>query len=326
MNILISSNTANKVGGENFNNDFVVTLPESIDGENSNKSIRVLNVAYPQTIENVGLEKCGIKLIFTCDLDYNDPSDNNAFYGGRIKFTTGWLFLPAGQYDMETLLNTLNALVDEYDVFFYTLNGGRVGVNFATTLTNMYKAKNVMPIVTLTHPFKGTVCYVFNEQTNMINIVMTKTLEYMLGLTKLVLHPEVLKYKKIAPKRDQTVWDYICEYLALHRATSTDVDNTHTLCYGKYLTDITNGLTTIFIYCDEVDRSVVGDTNSRLLTCVHIQKGDVTSGELVAYTPPPFTMRLIKSKIEKFHITLRDTEYNLIQFSAGTVNISCVVE
>jgi hypothetical protein len=318
MNIIISSNTANKVGGENFNNEFVVSLPDSIDGENFNKSIRVLNVAYPQTIENVGFEKCGIKLNFICDLDYSDATDNNYYYGGRIKFTTDWLFLPAGQYNMETLLKTLNALVDEYDVFFSSLNGGRVGINFAPTLTNMYNVKNF--------PANTAKGFDYVDQTNMIDIKMTKTLEYMLGLTKLVLHPEVLKYQKTAPKRNQTAWDYICEYLAAHSATSTDVDNTHTLCYGKYLTDITNGLTTIFIYCDEVAPAVVGDTHSRLLTCVHVQKGNLTSGELVTYTPPPFTTRLIKSKIEKMHITLRDTEYNLIQFSAGTVNISCVVE
>jgi hypothetical protein len=115
MNILISSNTENKVGGKNFNNDFVVSLPEIIDCENSAKSIRVLNVAYPKTIENVGEKKCGIKLDFIFDVEEDDDEVNNR---AEAKFTTDWLFLPPGQYSLENMVNTLNMLTNEYDFFF----------------------------------------------------------------------------------------------------------------------------------------------------------------------------------------------------------------
>jgi hypothetical protein len=37
MNVQIVSNTPNKVGGENFNNLFVMPLPEVIDAENEKK-------------------------------------------------------------------------------------------------------------------------------------------------------------------------------------------------------------------------------------------------------------------------------------------------
>ena len=313
MNILISSNTENKVGGKNYNNDFVVSLPEIIDGENSQKSIRVLNVAYPKTIENVGGKKCGIKLDFIFYLDFNN--DNAA-----AKFTSDWLFLPPGQYDLKSLVNTINMLVNEYDGFFFILNGGHVGINFAASVTHLFTG-------ILDSAYQK---YVKKKVSNNINIEMTETLKYMLGLSKLVLHPEVAAHKKQlleqAPGQTPlTDWEYISDYLAKPNLISK-LTREYTLCYGKYLTDITNGINTIFIYCNEVARSIVGDTNSRLLTCVHIQKDDGVSGELVSYTPPAFVTRLINSKIEKLHITLRDTEYNLIQFSAGTVNISCVVE
>ena len=309
MNILISSNTENKVGGKNFNNDFVISLPEIIDGENSAKSIRVLNVAYPKTIENVGGKKCGIKLDFVFDLDFNNDK-------AAAKFTSDWLFLPPGQYDLKSLVNTVNMLINEYDGFFFILNGGHVGVSFASTVTHLFKG-------TLDGSYQK---YDRKKVSNNINIEMTETLKYMLGLSKLVLHPKVAAHKKQlleqALTQPLTDWAYISDYLA----KSSEISREYTLCYGKYLTDITNGINTIFIYCNEVARTVVGDTSSRLLTCVHIQKDDGVSGELVSYTPPAFVTRLINSKIEKFHITLRDTEYNLIQFSAGTVNISCVVE
>jgi hypothetical protein len=305
MNILISSNTENKVGGKNFNNDFVVSLPEIIDAENSAKSIRVLNVAYPKTIENVMLEKCGIKLNFIVDVDFNNDQT-------EAKFTTDWLFLPAGQYSLENMILTLNMLTNEYDVFFFLLNGGRVGVNFGATVTHLF-------LGTLHSNYQK---YVLKKLSNCIDIEMTETMKYMLGLSKLVLHPDVAKHKQQAITPLLSDWLYISNYLISYRS----INREYTLVYGKYSTDITNGINTIFIYCDEVARSVVGDTNSRLLTCVHIQKDNAVSGELVSYTPPAFVTRLVNSKIEKLHITLRDTEYNLIQFSAGTVNISCVVE
>ena len=62
MNIQIVSNARNNVGGENFNNTFTMPLLETIDGENEHKHIRVLNVSYPQTIENVREKQCGIRL------------------------------------------------------------------------------------------------------------------------------------------------------------------------------------------------------------------------------------------------------------------------
>ena len=318
MNLLITSNTENKVGGTNFNNDFVVSLPELIDAENCTKSIRVLNVAYPKTIDNVKKEKCGIKLNFTFNIQYMQD-------GAEAKFTTDWLFLSPGQYSLKDIIYSLNSLTNEFDLGFFILNGGRVGVRYAS-------------YVSLYCPNLGGVSAGYNkrELPNMFSFEMTDDLTYMLGLSGFVLHPEVQKYKeKILEighpsSKHKTDWNWIYDYLydtlLVHTDGNISVDRKVTTFYGEYLTDVTNGVNTIFVYCDKVARSVVGDTNSRLLTCIHIQKDNEATGELISYTPPPFVTRLINSKIENVHITLRDTAYNLIQFSAGTVNISCVVE
>jgi hypothetical protein len=293
-----------------------VSFPEIIDAENSKKSIRVLNVAYPKTIDNVKKEKCGIKLNFIFDVQYTAD-------GAEAKFTTDWMFLPSGQYSLKDIIDSLNRLTNEYDLFFFILNGGRVGVRCAS-------------YISLFCPRLGVSGYRKREMPNKFNFEMTDDLLYMLGLSTFVLHPTVEKYKTgimaqgHSSSIHKTDWEWLYEFLyqtkLVHDDSTVTVDRKVTTFYGKYLTDITNGINTIFVYCDKVARSVVGDTNSRLLTCIHIQKDNAATGELVSYTPPSFVTRLINSKIENVHITLRDTAYNLIQFSAGTVNISCVVE
>jgi hypothetical protein len=89
---------------------------------------------------------------------------------------------------------------------------------------------------------------------------------------------------------------------------------------------MTNGITHIFIDCDEVNHSVVGDTKSQLLGTLNIQWNEMGSGKIFTHTMPRITRNLIKSKIAQLHIKLCDIENNLIQFSAGTVGIECVVE
>jgi hypothetical protein len=55
MNVKILSNTPNAEGNTNYNNKFAMSIPEQIDAENGQKVIRVLNVTYPLTIDNVTL-------------------------------------------------------------------------------------------------------------------------------------------------------------------------------------------------------------------------------------------------------------------------------
>jgi hypothetical protein len=49
----ILSNARNKVGSENYTNEFVMPLPTLLDAENKEMYMRILNISYPLTIEKV---------------------------------------------------------------------------------------------------------------------------------------------------------------------------------------------------------------------------------------------------------------------------------
>jgi hypothetical protein len=117
MNLQIVSNASNLVGGVNYNYIFVMTLSETIEAENAQKTIRTLNVSYPLSIENVGLEKCGIRLFY----DFRDIRTS----GENIKYKTEWIYLPAGHYTLKEMIKTLNRYLDPYDVHFTILSQAR---------------------------------------------------------------------------------------------------------------------------------------------------------------------------------------------------------
>ena len=126
MNIQIVSNARNNVGSKNFNNIFTMPLPEIIDAENHRKHIRVVNVNYPQTIENVRENQCGIRLRYLFQY----------FRSGSeiLRYQTHMMYLPAGHYTVKEMLKVINTFVNEYDVTFVVQLGGRVGVQFNPNL------------------------------------------------------------------------------------------------------------------------------------------------------------------------------------------------
>ena len=80
-------------------------LPEVIDGENHERSIRVLRVSYPLTIENVAEQTCGIRLRYHF---YKFRGDSSRTLAGvtnpeEIKFQTNMMYLPAGHYTLEKI-------------------------------------------------------------------------------------------------------------------------------------------------------------------------------------------------------------------------------
>jgi hypothetical protein len=99
MNLQLVSNARNKVGGENFTNQFTMPLLTTIDAENKDLFVRVLNVSYPQTIENVKKEECGICV----RLQFNRGSNSLV----TITYQTDMIYIPAGYYTLEKLVNTL---------------------------------------------------------------------------------------------------------------------------------------------------------------------------------------------------------------------------
>jgi hypothetical protein len=187
MNIQLFSNVKNKVGDENFNNKFVSTLPELIDGENHQKTIRVLNVSYPLTMENVAEKSCGTRLTYNFSL-FRQTSVAKLISKGqneRIKYTTDWMYLPAGFYTLEKMIETLNMYVDKYDVHFKLMQGGRVGVSIHMQQRFIYRYQDNDEL--------KEILYVSRDD-NEISFELTKQLKYMLGLGSWVLHPIVEKY------------------------------------------------------------------------------------------------------------------------------------
>jgi hypothetical protein len=95
---------------------------------------------------------------------------------------------------------------------------------------------------------------------------------------------------------------------------------------SKFLPDISGGVDKMFIYCEELEMSIVGDTYARLLAMVPLKAKNRGTGALCVYTPPDVRRKLIKSRIDQFTIGLYDSTYTLIPFSSGTISIECVIE
>jgi hypothetical protein len=82
----------------------------------------------------------------------------------------------------------------------------------------------------------------------------------------------------------------------------------------------------MFIYCDEVENSIVGDTYARLLAIVNLKPKGRGNGGLQTYAVPDIRRKLIKARISELNIGVYDTTYTLIPFSSGSVNIECVID
>jgi hypothetical protein len=97
----------------------------------------------------------------------------------------------------------------------------------------------------------------------------------MLGLKEWIVHPEVLAVKKtlhnIVRGYNDTTMTMIKYMLRTYRERDNDGKNgaLAQTFYGKWLPDMTNGINQMFIYCDEVVPSIVGNTKSKLLARVN---------------------------------------------------------
>lgn len=101
MNLQLVSNARNKVGGENFTNQFTMPLPTTLDAENKDLYIRALSVSYPQTIENVKKEECGILVRLNFHRGVTDV---------KITYEMDMMYITPRYYTLEKLINTLNIM------------------------------------------------------------------------------------------------------------------------------------------------------------------------------------------------------------------------
>jgi hypothetical protein len=318
MNVKILSNTPNAEGNTNYNNKFAMSIPEQIDAENGQKVIRVLNVTYPLTIDNVTLTNCGVRLKYNW-LGFRNKNRNGIKAPDEIvSFDTDWLYIPPGFYTLTNLLQVLNAYLSEYGIYFIALPSKRIGVTLNVSgLTFTYRYAAVDKLTSKT----------FEVGRGGIEFEMTKDLKYMLGLDKWVLHPTVVY------EVDFRGWENLSPLLQIintiylkMNAYDKPYNPALGTFYGKHLPDMTNGLTRMFIYCDEVVDSVIGNTHGKILVMLQIETAAMGSSHLYTYTCPETIVKLVRSKIDKFHIKVCDSEFNLIQFSAGTLGLECIVE
>ncbi|CAB4006572.1 Hypothetical predicted protein [Paramuricea clavata] len=112
-------------------------LPTHLDAENKDLFMRVLNISYPLTIENVKKDTCGvhIKLCF--------PTTSHL--GIEIKYEMDMMHLPAGYYTLEKLINVLNSYVSEYDIQFSILPS--VGTSIVGSIFGKKTAQRQAPSV-----------------------------------------------------------------------------------------------------------------------------------------------------------------------------------
>ena len=209
----------------------------------------------------------------------------------QITFSTGKVVLPDGIYTLDKLISALNSYVEEYDIIIEKTREGKVGVHFNFDIEYWYQQ------------FKSSSGYAYDGWRDLnvfhcgaqfrrlnVSFTLSEKLKYMLGLDEV------------------------------------EFNEGYTAYWGKNLPDIMDGVNKIFIYCDEVEASIVGDSKSRLLAIAPIELDGQGSGELFTYSPPNIRRKLIKSKITELHLSLRDSSSRLIPFSAGSVNIECTLE
>ena len=111
------------------------------------------------------------------------------------------------------------------------------------------------------------------------------------------------------------------------------VNDDHTLIttaqsvLSDYLPDVSDGLNKFYIYCDELERVLVGNTSAELLAIIPIDwsKQGQGTGELISYSVDKVKKKIKKTLVSSLHISLKDGEGKLIPFDSGSVLINCLI-
>ena len=297
MNVHIVSNSITRNGKDNYPNDFEMVLMTPIDAVNKDAYIEVLEVCYPLTTKNVTFESCW----YSAEIEFNDfkVDKTRQFINCKLKFDSEKRIIPNGIYSIMQLINTLNNCLDEYNIFFSLNSNGKVGIN-VDRYVEYWFCQNI-PSYTIGqveesydgHPLHNY--HLSNKSSNMrIKLTLSEKLCFMLGFNK---------------TNEEIIFD----------------QNTDNTIESSFLPDPSDGINKIFIYCEEIERTLVGDTSAELLTTVPIQRQGRGSGSLFCFNPVKSQKKLKKSYISSFHITLRSPTGSLIPFDSGTVSIDTIM-
>ena len=105
------------------------------------------------------------------------------------------------------------------------------------------------------------------------------------------------------------------------------INSTAPIILSDFLPNVSDGLNKFYIYCEQLERVLIGDTSAELLSIVPIDwtKQGKGSGELICYVPDKAKKKFKKTIVSSLHISLRDGEGKLIPFDSGTILTSCLI-
>ena len=292
MNLQILSNTIME-GRVNRTNEFEMKLLYPIDALNNPVFIEVLEVSYPASTKNVGENDCW----FILQIFYEDFKKNTdqTYEKCKLQFLSKDFIIPEGIYSLKKLIIFLNNMLEEYDIFFLKDNDGKIRIS-----VNMYieywKKSNKFEL-------SSKSCENLKKKTKIsLLLKLSKKLAFMLGFKLEDLHFEQENNNETINTTAQTI-------------------------LSDYLPDVSDGLNKFYIYCDELERVLVGDTSAELLAIIPIDwvKQGTGSGELINYSVDKVKKKFKKTIISSLHISLKDGEGKLIPFDSGSVLINCII-
>lgn len=293
MSIYITSNTKSKSGNENLTNNFTMHLVHPIDALNKDAYLDVQNVCYPLTTKNIDEENFHFKFAFDIT-KFMKNKTGQTNYNEVVIYESQIYHIPTGIYDLNRLLDYMNNILKEYDIDFTLEKSGKVHLNVNLALEYWLIQYNKQ----IAHD--GGVCEKFRLSSKDakigFTIQMSEKLSFMLGFKK--------------------------SLIKLNNETDTFIE-----VKADFLPDVSDGLNKMFIYCEELEATLVGDSYSELLTTVPIQWSGQGQGNgtLNCFSPAKQLRKFKKSIINDLHIKIKDTADKLIPFDSGTVSLDCII-
>ena len=264
MNLEILSNTVLE-GRENKTNIFQMKLLHLINALNKPVFLEVLEVSYPATTKNIGKDDCW----FVLQIFYDNFKKNeiNNFEQNQLYFQSDTITVPEGFYNLEKLINFLNNMLEEYGIYISKDNNSKIKISTdlyieywlnqqSSTTGKQHDGENLNKF-----HLSSKSCENFQKKFKInLTITLSKKLAFILGFKQSVLH-------------------------FLQEIDNETINSTAQTIFSDYSPDVSDGLNKFYIYCDELERVLVGDTSSELLAIVPINwaKQGEGSGELINY-------------------------------------------
>ena len=263
MNLELLSNTVLE-RRENKTNIFEMKLLQPINALNKPVFLEVLEISYPATTKNIGKDDSWFVLQIFYDNFKKNETDN--FEQNQLYFQSDTITVPEGFYNLEKLINFLNNMLEEYGIYISKDNSK---IKISTDLYIEYWLNQHSSTTGKQHDgenlnkfhLSSKSCENLQKKFKInLTITLSKKLAFILGFKQSVLH-------------------------FLQEIDNETINSTAQTIFSDYSPDVSDGLNKFYIYSDELERVLVGDTSSELLAIVPINwaKQGEGSGELINY-------------------------------------------